>query len=99
VVFRVRGYSCTRLLGDPNRLRNPLPFEQFENVVPYEHPPLEAPHANLPVNVLRHVRDDALLARAELLRGGLRAFLASLLAWLLEAEAHAFRLSERAIGA
>lgn len=62
-----------------------VPREQLEDVVAHEHPPLKALHADLPVDALRHVRDDALLAFAELLRGCLRALFASFSAWFLEA--------------
>ncbi len=73
--------------------------EQLEDVVAHENAALKALDADLAVDVLRHVGDDALFALAELLRGRLRSLLASFAAWLLEAEAHAFHLSRRARGA
>lgn len=78
---------------------DPIFREQLEDVVANEHAALEAFHADLAVDVFRHVRDDALLALAELGDGRLRALLASLAAWFFEAETHASCLSERAIGA
>ncbi len=59
-------------------LLDPVLCEELENVVAHEDAALEALHANLHVNVLGHVRDDAFLAVTELCRGLLRASLVSL---------------------
>jgi hypothetical protein len=67
------------------RRLDPVLRKEFEDVVPHEHAALKALHPDLPVNVLRHVRDDPLLALAEFLHRRLRALLASLSAWLREA--------------
>jgi hypothetical protein len=94
-VTHVSGYegTCTA------RSLNPISRQQLENVVTHEHSALQAFHSQLPMNVFRHVGDDALLAVAELFRGRLRALLDSLLARLLEAQTHASYLSSRARGA
>jgi hypothetical protein len=81
------------------QLLDPVLGEELEDVVADEHAARQALDADLPMNVLRDVSDDALLTVAEFCRRLLRASFFSFFAWFLEAESHFFRLSLRATGA
>src|SRR5258708_29904994 len=92
--------ACPWVLTYPSsQLLDAIFGQQFDDVVANQYPTLKAAYTHLAMDVFRHVRDDALLALAELLRGRLRALLASLLARLLEAQTHSSCLSTCARGA
>ncbi len=80
-------------------LPNAVLCEQLENVVAHENSARQALDAHLPMNVLRHVRDDAFLAVTELCCGLFRFAFAALFARFFQTESHSFRLSLRPRGA
>ncbi len=82
-----------------NPLLHAIFGQQFEDIVTHQDTSRQTPDANLPMNVLWHVRDYSFLAVTELCCGLFRFAFVSFFAGFFQTESHSFRLSLRATGA